>query len=100
MLEDTTESKPAGFSIVTLGVEIATIHVQVVRVTSTASRGRPPGPDGVLVGQVTTAPVVDAREHIRKRIPTGMDGAREAGGMHSGFRLLDYLDLEKENAYS
>ena len=24
----------------------------------------------------------------------------EAGGMHSGFRLLDYLDLEKENAYS
>ena len=49
-----------GLSIITLGAETATIHVQVVRVTTTVSRGRPPVPDGVLVVQVTIAPVVAA----------------------------------------
>ena len=84
-----------------LGVEIPTIHAQVVRVTTTVSRGRPPEPVGVLVVQVTITPAVVAWEYIRKRIPTGTGGmGGEAGGMHSGFRLLDYLDLEKENAYS
>ena len=68
------ESKPVGFIIVILGVESATIHVQVVRVTITVGCGRPPVPDGVLAVQVTIAPVVLAREHIRKRIPTGFDG--------------------------
>ena len=54
------ESKPVGLVIDTLGVESATMHEQVVRVTITVSRGRPPVPDGVLVGQVTITPVVVA----------------------------------------
>ena len=68
---DAAESKPVGFISVTLGVETATIHVQVVRATITVGCGRPPVPVGVLAVQVTIAPVVVAREHIRKRIPTG-----------------------------
>ena len=57
---DAAESKPVGFIIVILGVEIATIHVQVVRVTITVGCGRPPVPVGVLIVQVTIAPVVVA----------------------------------------
>ena len=79
---DAAERKAVGFITVILGVEIATMHVQVVRVTTTVSRGRPPVPEGVLVGQVTIAPVVVAREHIRKRTPTGYCGAeRKSEGL-------------------
>ena len=54
------ESKPDGFIIVRLVAEIATNHGQVVRVTITVSRGRPPVPAGVLAAQVTIAPAVVA----------------------------------------
>ena len=69
-----------GLSIITLGAETATIHVQVVRVTTTVGCSRPPAPVGALVVQVTIAPDIVTRIYIRKRIPTGIWWSRRRSG--------------------